>query len=73
MVVLAQLNALIRALHEHTKCQARLPNKRLEQEFYDASAASDDERLVDRVDKIVEFFAHITYVCIKDEFMNHLF
>ena len=48
MVVLAQLNALIRALHEHTKCQVRLPNKRLEQEFYEASAASDDERLVDR-------------------------
>jgi len=46
MVVLAQLNALIRAIHEHTKCQARLSasNKRLEQEFYDASAASDDER-----------------------------
>ena len=46
VVVLAQLNALIRAIHEHTKCQARLSasNKRLEQEFYDASAASDDER-----------------------------
>ena len=44
MVVLAQLNALIRALHDHSKCQARLPTKRLEEEFYDASAASDDER-----------------------------
>ena len=45
MVVLAQLNALIRALHDHTKCQARLPTRRLEQEFIDAaSAASDDER-----------------------------
>lgn len=44
MVVLAQLNALIRALHANTKCQARLPTRRLEEEFCDASAASDDER-----------------------------
>lgn len=44
MVILAQLNALVRTLHAHTKVQARLPTKRLEQEFYDASAASDDER-----------------------------
>ena len=29
MVVLAQLNALVRALHAHTKCQARLPTRRL--------------------------------------------
>lgn len=44
MVILAQLNALVRTLHAHTKVQAKLPTKRLEQEFYDASAASDDER-----------------------------
>jgi len=46
MVILAQLNALVRALHGHTKCQAKLPSRRLEEEFYDHanSAASDDER-----------------------------
>lgn len=44
MVVLAQLNALIRALHAHTKCQAKLPTTRLEHELYDASVPSDDER-----------------------------
>lgn len=43
-MVLAQLNALMRALHVHTKCQARLPTRRLEEEFYDVSATSDDER-----------------------------
>ena len=44
MVLLSQLNALLKALHGHTRCQARLPTSKLEDEFRDVSAASDDER-----------------------------
>ncbi len=44
MVVLSQLNALIKASHQHTKCLAKLQTKRLEYEFRSEAHASDDER-----------------------------
>ena len=44
MVVLSHLNSLIRDLYAHTKCQARLPVRALEDEVNELSLGSEDER-----------------------------